>query len=185
MRVIAAAVALALAATTAQAQVAINPKVGVSISDLNSTTADVDTKSRLGYQAGVDLRLGGAVYLQPGAHYQQTGLEQSSNLSGSYDIDARGLHFPVLVGIRTGLGLAGVRIVAGPALTIVRSVKDNDGGIVKADLTERRWGGMAGVGVDLLGLTVDLSGEVGFTKFFETGSNEKLRTIRLSGGLRF
>ncbi|MCL4865697.1 MAG: hypothetical protein KJZ47_07365, partial [Gemmatimonadales bacterium] len=100
-------------------------------------------------------------------------------------IDARGLHFPVLVGIRTGLGLAGVRIVAGPALTIVRSVKDNDGGIVKADLTERRWGGMAGVGVDLLGLTVDLSGEVGFTKFFETGSNEKLRTIRLSGGLRF
>lgn len=179
---------LALAAAipcTAAAQVTINPKVGISISDMKDATADVDTRSRLGYQGGVDLRLGGMVFLQPGLHLQQTGLEQQLPGNVSYNLDVRGLHIPVLLGLKLGTGMAGVRLVGGPALTMVQSVKDNVGLVTKEDLTTNRLGGMAGIGVDLMGLSVDLTGEMGFTRFFEQGSDAKLRTIRLSAGLRF
>lgn len=171
--------------SVAAAQVTLSPKVGVSIADMKSATADVDTKSRLGYQAGVDLRLGLGMFIQPGVHYQQTGLEQNLLLAGKYNLDVRGYHIPVLVGVKAGVGVAGIRIAAGPALTLVQSVKDNAGGITKDDLAKRRLGGMVQVGVDALGFTADLSGEAGLTKFFETGRTEKLRTMRLSVGWKF
>ncbi len=185
MRIATAVLCAALFAVPVQAQVTLNPKVGISLSDMKDATADVDTKGRLGYQAGVDLRVGSMLYLQPGIYLQQTGLEQEVAGGITYNLDVRGIHIPVLVGLRGGTGLAGFRIVAGPALTLVQSVKDNAGLVTEDDLTTRRLGGMVGVGVDVVGLTVDLSGEFGMTKFFEQGSDNKLRTIRLSAGLRF
>lgn len=167
------------------AQVSVNPKVGISISDLNKATAEVDTRSRLGFQAGVDLRLGGVVYLQPGVYVQQTGVEQMVAGNVNYNLDVRGVHVPLLLGVKAGTGLAGFRMVAGPAVTIVQSVKDNVGLVTKEDLTGTRLGAMIGVGVDLLGLTVDLTTEGGLTRFFEQGSDAKLRTFRLSAGMRF
>jgi hypothetical protein len=185
LRIPTAVLCATLFAVPAQAQVTLNPKVGISLSDMKDATADVDTKGRLGYQAGVDLRVGSMLYLQPGIYLQQTGLEQEVAGGLTYNLDVRGIHIPVLVGLRGGSGLAGFRIVAGPALTLVQSVKDNAGLVTEDDLTTRRLGGMIGVGVDVIGLTVDLSGEFGMTKFFEQGSDNKLRTIRLSAGLRF
>ena len=184
MRVAAAILALALTTATTQAQVAISPKVGVSLSDMNKATADVDAKGRLGFQAGVDVRLGIGFYLQPGIHYQQTGIEQTT-LLGTFDLDVRSLHIPLLAGVKLGTGVAGLRLSAGPGLTIVQSVRENDGGVTKEQLTERRLGGMAGIGLDLLGMSVDLSAELGMTKFFESGFDGKLRTFRLSAGLPF
>ena len=52
-------------------------------------------------------------------------------------------------------------------------------------LRERRIGGMLGAGVDVMGLSVDLTGEMGLDNFFRTGSDQKLRTFRLSAGFRF
>lgn len=185
MKILATIACAALFATTAQAQVTLNPKVGVSLSDMKDATEDVDTKGRLGYQVGVDLRLGTMLYLQPGFYFQQTGLEQQVTGGLTYNLDVRGIHIPVLLGLRAGTGLAGFRIVGGPALTLVQSVKDNAGLVTKDDLTERRLGAMLGVGVDVMGLTVDLTGEMGLTRFFEQGSDAKLRTFRLSAGMRF
>jgi hypothetical protein len=167
-----------------QASVALNPKLGVSISDLNNTTADVDTKGRHGFHAGVDFRLGTTVYLQPGVFYQQTGLEWNG-LIETYNLDVRGFHFPVLAGVRTGSEEMGFRFSAGPTLTAVSSVKQNIGLVAKDDLESFRWGGMAGVGLDISRLTIDLSGEMGFTRFFSDGSDAKLRTFRLSAGFWF
>lgn len=164
----------------AAAQVTINPKVGVSLSDMKDATEDVDTKGRLGYQAGVDLRLGGAFFLQPGVHYQQTGLE-----IGGTPLDVRGIHVPVLFGIRLGAGVASLRIVGGPAATFVRSVNDDPGGAMQDLLRERRIGGMLGLGADLMGFSVDLTGEMGLENFYRAGSDQKLRTFRLSAGMRF
>lgn len=162
------------------AQVTINPKIGVSRSDMKDATEGVDTKGRLGYQAGVDLRLGGAFFLQPGVHYQQTGLEV-----GGTAMDVRSVHLPVLFGIRLGAGVAGVRIVGGPAATFVRSVNDDSGGVMQDLLRERRIGGMLGLGVDVMGFSVDLTGEMGLDNFYRAGSDQKLRTFRLSAGLKF
>lgn len=179
------AIALSTAmASTVSAQSGLNPKAGISFSDMKNATADVDTKGRMGYQVGVDLRLGGGVFLQPGVHYQQVGLEQAT-LLGPYDLDVRSIHVPVLVGLRLGTGLTALRVAGGGALTMIGSVPENDGGIVKDDLNERQWGLMAGVGLDLMGLSVDLTGEAGQSRFFGSGSEVKLRTIRLSGGVRF
>lgn len=179
MRFPLAALVLVLAPLPAAAQLSINPKAGVSVSDMKDATDGVDTKGRMGYQAGVDLRLGGAFFLQPGAHLQQTGLE-----IGGADIDVRGVHVPVLFGLRLGAGPAGVRVVGGPAVTIVRSVNDNASGITEELLRERRLGGMLGVGADLMGLTVDLTGEFGLDNFYRAGSDQKLRTFRLSAGIK-
>lgn len=184
MRLLPAVLGLVLTAMPAGAQVAISPRAGVSLSDMNKTTADVDTKGRLGYQAGVDVRLGLGFFLQPGFHYQQIGIEQTT-LLGSFDLDVRSFHLPLLAGVKLGTGPAGLRLSAGPALTIVESVGDNDGGVTKDQLTERRLGGMVGIGLDLLGLSVDLSAEAGMTRFFESGFDGKLRTFRLSAGLPF
>jgi len=181
---------LALALTAAlpnltQAQVTINPKVGISLADMKEATQDLDTKGRMGYQAGVDLRLGGTVFLQPGLHWQQTGLEFTPVVGPVYTLDVRGMHLPVLLGVRMGTGLVGFRIVGGPTMTLVQSVKDNAGLVTKDDLTSQQFGGMAGLGVDLMGLSVDLTGEMGFTNYFEVAGDQKLRVFRLSAGLRF
>ncbi|MFN2315892.1 MAG: outer membrane beta-barrel protein [Gemmatimonadales bacterium] len=166
--------------SVAAAQVTINPKVGVSLSDMKDATDGVDTKGRLGYQVGADLRLGSAFFIQPGVHYQQTGLE-----IGGTTMDVRSVHVPVLFGIRLGAGVAGVRIVGGPAATFVRSVNDDPSGVMQDLLRERRIGGMLGAGVDVLGFSVDLTGEMGLDNFYRSGSDQKLRTFRLSAGLRF
>lgn len=180
LRIALAVLLVAATPVAGNAQLTINPKVGVSLSDMKDATDDVDTKGRLGFQAGVDLRLGGMVFLQPGVHLQRTGLEV-----GGHDVDVRGLHVPVLAGLKVGTGLAGLRVVGGPALSVVRSVNDNDAEIGKDDLTERRLGGMLGAGVDVMGLSVDLTGEMGLGNFYRSGSDQKLRTIRLSAGMRF
>lgn len=180
LRVLFAAALVLAAPGVVAAQVTINPKVGISLSDMKDATDGLDTKGRLGYQVGADLRLGGAFFLQPGVHYQQTGLE-----IGGTPMDVRSVHVPVLVGLRLGAGIAGVRIVGGPAATFVRSVNDDPGGVMQDLLRERRIGGMLGAGVDLMGLSVDLTGEMGLDNFYRTGSDQKLRTFRLSAGLRF
>jgi len=185
LKILAALACAALTATTAQAQVALNPKVGISLSDMKDATADVNTKGRLGYQVGVDLRLGRMVYLQPGIHLQQTGLEQQVVGGITYNLDVRALHVPVLLGIQTGTSLTGFRVYGGPAVTLVQSVKDNAGLITEDQLTDRRVGAMLGLGISVAGLTVDLSGEMGMTRFFDQGSDAKLRTFRLSAGMRF
>ncbi|HUG27766.1 MAG TPA: hypothetical protein VMK53_05650, partial [Gemmatimonadales bacterium] len=126
LRILFAATLVLAAPSVVAAQVTINPKVGVSRSDMKDATDGVDTKGRLGYQVGVDLRLGTAFFLQPGVHYQQTGLEV-----GGTTMDVRSVHVPVLFGIRLGAGVAGVRIVGGPAATFVRSVNDDPGGVMQ------------------------------------------------------
>lgn len=180
LRILFAAALVVAAPCVVAAQVTINPKVGISLSDMKDATDGVDTKGRLGYQLGVDLRLGSAFFLQPGVHYQQTGLE-----IGGTAMDVRSVHVPVLFGLRLGAGVAGVRIVGGPAATFIRSVNDDPGGVRQDLLRERRIGGMLGAGVDVMGLSVDLTGEMGLDNFYRTGSDQKLRTFRLSGGFRF
>ncbi len=180
LRILFAAALVVAAPSVVAAQVTINPKVGISLSDMKDATDGVDTKGRLGYQVGVDLRLGSAFFLQPGLHYQQTGVE-----IGGTAMDVRSVHVPVLLGLRLGAGVAGVRIVGGPAATFVRSVNDDPGGVMQDLLRARRIGGMLGAGVDVMGLSVDLTGEMGLDNFYRAGNDQKLRTFRLSAGFRF
>ena len=63
--------AILLGSFSAQAQrVRISPKIGMNFSGLEKELVDFKTDARVGYNVGVDLRIGdGFFQLHPGAHY--------------------------------------------------------------------------------------------------------------------
>src|SRR5690606_5184342 len=65
--------ALLLLSLQSQAQVRINPQIGVNLSALDAKIGDLKTEAKAGWNAGVDFRIGdGFIYLSPGAHYYST-----------------------------------------------------------------------------------------------------------------
>ena len=82
-------------------------------------------------------------------------------------------------------GAAGLRLYAGPTVTIVTSVADNDFGIVKDDYESTIWGGVLGAGVDVSTLTIDVNYEVGLSKVFKADDDAKQSVLRGLVGFKF
>ena len=181
---------LGLMAGLGFSQLHINPVVGVNSARLTDDPGDWKHNSRWGYQLGLNLRIGDAFYIQPGAHYMKWGHE----LQGPKDViddprevidnvDINGLHFPVLIGVKLGGGLD-LRLNAGGAVTIVTSVGDNEFGIEKEDFNSTIFGAIAGVGIDIFIVSVDLTYELGLTKLYKD-QDVKKNVFRLTAGLVF
>lgn len=170
-------VALFVAGTlTTQAQllpsIQLGLKGGLGFSNLKGENGDwLDASTRTGYQAGVWTRIGGAgFHVQPELYITGKSSEAKVVEGG---IDRKGkmsftsLDLPVLLGTRVGLGLAGLRIYAGPVVSFVfdknisntlKRVTDFD------DYKNQQWAITGGVGLDVSRLRVDLRYEHGLTE---------------------
>jgi len=189
-RIITLFVVLGLAAGFGFSQVQINPVVGVNASRLTDDPGDWEHNSRWGYQLGLNLRFGEHFYFQPGAHYMKWGHE----LKGPKDViddpvevidnvNISGFHFPVLVGVKIGKGLD-IRLNGGGAMTLVTSVGDNEFDLEKSDFNSTIFGAVAGVGIDIAILSIDVNYEFGLSDLYKD-ENVKKNIFRLTVGLVF
>ncbi len=178
----------------AMAQMQLNPKVGVNFSGVEAELQDITAEARVGWNAGVDLRIGDrALFLQPGLHYYNftarliEGVEHPDDVAFSEETTIQSLKAPLNIGLRlTGdNGLIGIQARGGVTPTYILGVDEKNGiDFDRGDLNDFTWGANVGVGMNFLFLTADLTYEIGLDDFFanaEGGNN----VLTLSVGLKF
>lgn len=178
----------------AMAQMQLNPKVGVNFSGVEAELQDITAEARVGWNAGVDLRIGDrALFLQPGLHYYNftarliEGVAHPDDVAFSEETTIQSLKAPLNIGLRlTGdNGLIGIQARGGVTPTYILGVDEKNGiDFDRSDLNDFTWGANVGVGMNFLFLTADLNYEIGLDDFFanaEGGNN----ILTLSAGLKF
>lgn len=167
----------------AQTQFKVSPKIGLNSSAINLSEDGLSDRN-IGFQVGVDFRIGSSFYFAPGIHWvsQTTDFE---NINSS--LEARGLRIPVFIG--GDLITAdrwGLRLYAGPsALLIFNDDKLldqlNDWGRENVN-----WGLDVGIGADIGIFTVDLQHSWGVNDLIQWGNQTgRTRTLYFSIGLFF
>ncbi|PHN06427.1 outer membrane beta-barrel protein [Flavilitoribacter nigricans] len=178
----------------AQAQLKVNPQVGVNVSALDAKIGDLRTEAKAGWNAGVDFRIGeGFIYLNPGAHYYSNTARLMRDFENP-DLDMwkdettiQSVKTPINIGFNlTGNNkFLGIRAEGGFVPTFVTGVKETESySLSIEDLNRLTWGYNLGVGVDVLFLTADLNYEIGQANFFK-GVDGKNNMLTLSLGVKF
>ncbi len=162
------------------AQVRVNPKIGLNASSLTTENADWEEDGvRVGLNVGVDFRIGDDgdnwFFFQPGVHYYSIGA-QLINDANSERIDdvvaINSLKIPLNGGFYlTGTtdGILAVRVNGGIVPTFMLGVEDNNFGLDRDDFRSVNLGLNAGIGIDILFISLDFGYEWGLTEFFGTG----------------
>ncbi len=158
----------------------INPQIGISLSKLSTDVQMAQTKYRLGYMFGGNIRFGGNVYLQPGIFWHRLGvkLQTTEEIRNQHEFhnDVSSIQVPVLLGINLiNTQTLVFRANGGGFADFVTSVQ-NTPLYTKDDLRKTIFGIRAGVGVDLFNLTGDIGYDYQLSKFFadNIGSDAKL-----------
>lgn len=172
-----AVVALLGATPRAHAQVQVNPQVGLLAQTLQGDPDNGDYRGNMGWQAGVDIRLGRRLYLQPGVHIgrQATVVQvQVPLLLDTFlvenDLVRTVLKAKALVGFnlvhKDGFKL---RLNAGPTYDLLLSVDNSNDDIAwnRDDLTAGSFNLDAGLGLDIWFVTVEGGVSVGLNKVLD------------------
>ncbi len=157
------------------AQTVINPKIGINASRLNTDPELGEISARIGWQVGLDARIGNRVYFQPGLFYYkqssrlktQTNVENQEPETLEENLNRQGLQLLTQVGyyIVDGDGFK-LRANVGPAISLLTSVSQSET-IGEDDYKGTSITGNAGLGVDIFFLTIDYNYEWGLSNVFE------------------
>lgn len=151
---------------------------------------------RPGYQVGLYYRSPGTIFGQIGLEYRASSSNLISTRAGSgtttgtikdqltSNIDQRFLAIPVYVGTRIGGGL-GLRLQVGAELASLVGVSKNDFNLGNDDLKRTILNGLAGVGINLGPVTLDVVYNHGFVQVFDKTSDTKRNILAANIGLRF
>lgn len=175
--------------TYAQAQFAVNPKVGVNFSRIAGESVNLsDDGLRAGLNAGVDFRISGEdswVFFQPGLHYYNVGSRFTANTSGNVDDDGTGtgsgslevedaltvhsIRIPLNAGIyiTSPEGASHVRLNAGITPSFILGVGENELSIEGDDFNRLNWGLNGGIGFDFTVVTLDFNYEHGLASVLD------------------
>ena len=166
-------------------QFALGLKVGYNASKLSSELDSIKSSINSGFHAGVFVRFGKRVYLQPEAYYTFSGGTFENNVSGTVNnwkqkVTVGTLDIPVLVGFKIIKSkLLTWRIFVGPEVSFLVNSKVKDvnltGPIESSDINSVNWYGQAGTGIDLWFLTLDIRYQFGLNTVINevttTGAN--------------
>ena len=160
-------------------------KTGVNLSSIKGEFAD--ESNRLGYQAGVWLRAGGAgMYLQPEVYLGSKGgefgrIEQNgTSYNGTGKINFTTLDIPVLLGNKFGFEKFNFRIMSGPVISFVLNKETKDNYSVATDFDNYKnqtIGLQSGVGLDLGNLSFDVRYEKGLTNIEKSGQYDQKQNL--------
>ncbi|MXV49528.1 outer membrane beta-barrel protein [Pedobacter sp. HMF7647] len=155
-------------------------KAGVNTSKLTSDFTDENNLT--GYDVGVFARLGGlGLYVQPELYLGSKGTnftsvkadENGTEVNASQKVKFTTLDFPVLLGTKIGLPGIGIRLNAGPVVSFNLD-KDAPFSAAYDDLSDFKnyknnaWGLLAGAGVDISKITLDIRYEAGLSNISES-----------------
>ncbi|WP_320053085.1 porin family protein [uncultured Acetobacteroides sp.] len=141
----------------------------------------INNKAKVGFLAGAYARVSVlGFFVQPELYYAQSSTEITLQEIGSTNVSTEvnklnTLNIPVLFGTKFGP----FRVNAGPVATIILSntnIVDNVSGLDQ-DMDKANWGLQAGVGVDILKISLDARYETSISKLgsaYNTASGSKV-----------
>jgi hypothetical protein len=166
----------ASAPASAQVVELIIPQVGVTFVSYSGDLIDSDTG--VGFEAGGKIRGGSRFFVEAGFYWSTAGADATIPAAGGTTDELRiqDVSIPVAIGFKIIKSRpAAFRIFAGVAPSFPTSVSENDFGIVKEDLKGTLWSGRAGLGVDLIFLSIDAGYDFGLGGIFEVGPDSVKR----------
>lgn len=191
---VAFAAATLLAIQRADAQLQVNPQLGLTLTDLTEDQAGVETRAAVGYQFGADFRIGDQFYFQPGFYYGRsaTGVKYafSDTTVIEDDLIRTTAKLKALIGLnlihKTGFKL---RFNAGPTYDVLLSVDNKDDKIAfnRDDYKGGSFNMDGGIGLDLWILTAETGVSYGLSNAYkdqdQLSSDAKYFTWYLNVGI--
>ena len=165
---------VAIGATWANAQFAINPQLGLNFTDLTDDPTSVTTKAAVGFQVGADLRLGDRLYFQPGAYFGRSATVVKSTIIDTAIVEDNLIRTTAKVKALMGFNLVHndafkLRVNVGPTYDVLLSVDSKDSRIDfnKDDYNAGSFNMDAGVGADIAMFTVETGVSYGLSKAYK------------------
>lgn len=166
---------------------------GANISNYTMQAGEVEAEGRLGYQVGAFLRYGGRLYLQSGLTFFSLNsslrdLTPGLGLNNQDKVNTRILQLPVMAGLNLlnfRRQTAKLHLRAGPAFSMLTSVKENDLGMTKDDFQNIWLNAVVEAGVEVWFFTLDAGYQWGLNNAFSNRVDGRKNMATLSLGLKF
>lgn len=167
-------------ATASFAQFTLGPKVGLTMSKLNTNFEDVKEEMKTGFQIGAFARFGKKLYVQPEVIFVTKGgtlTTEGTELKTKVKLST--VQIPVLVGFHLlNLKVVNLRVMGGPAISMVTNEEIDFNSTIENPITEDRiknaiWTLQLGAGVDVLMFTLDVRYEWGLNNIYDPPSGGK------------
>ena len=169
------------------AQISLRPQVGINFPQVTEEIVEGKWKGNVGYQFGLDVQIGGTIYIQPGLNFQSLNL----TIDDVGDLSVSRINIPIMVGFRLFEGedskAFGLRGFAGPnfAINVNEDLDDSFSSITKDNIKNSQISALVGAGADLSIFFIDVAYKIGLTKFFEDINNDANKHIFfVNAGLR-
>lgn len=149
---------LMLLASSAFAQIpgiSFGPKIALNFSKFSTNYDEVEASMKPGFDLGLFARFGNKLYLQPELTYsfQSSKIKNIADEMANFSLKTSTLDVPVLIGYKLlDLGAGNLRAFAGPNFSFVLGDNFDEFG----NAASFNVGGQAGLGIDLLKLTIDV-----------------------------
>lgn len=159
---------------SASAQIAINPQLGITYSNLTNTPSNVVTSAAVGFQLGADLRFGDRLYFQPGAYFGRNATVIKFTPLDTSFIEDNLIRTTAKVKALLGYNLIHgesfrLRVNAGPTYEALLSVDSKDDKIAfnKSDYNGGSFNMDGGLGVDLAFVTLETGVSYGLSNAYK------------------
>lgn len=164
----------ALATTAAVAQFQVNPQLGINFTELTDEEEGVEYRADLGWQLGVDFRVGDRLYFQPGFHFVRTSTVVKYTLSDSLVYEDNLIRTSVKLKAQLAYNIINgggfkLRVNAGPSYDVLLSVDNKDDEIEfdKDDYNAGSFNMDGGLGVDLTFISVETGVSYGLSNSYK------------------
>jgi len=164
----------------------IGIKGGVNLSSVKVASLSTNLENKTGYQLGAFARIGRTIFIQPEVYFtaKEVNVDVLNSLTttqGVVGFSQKSLDVPVLLGIKLGP----IRVMAGPVASYAISAETSPDAAVKSYFTgtskeiidRSSFGYQAGIGFDILNLSLDLR--------YEGAMSELKNTVAVPTGFNY
>ncbi|MFM2400662.1 MAG: hypothetical protein RI950_178, partial [Bacteroidota bacterium] len=164
----------------------IGIKGGVNLSSVKVANLSTNLENKTGYQLGAFARIGRTIFIQPEVYFtaKEVNVDVLNSLTttqGVVGFSQKSLDVPVLLGIKLGP----IRVMAGPVASYAISAETSPDAAVKSYFTgtskeiidRSSFGYQAGIGFDILNLSLDLR--------YEGAMSELKNTVTVPTGFNY
>jgi hypothetical protein len=164
----------------------IGIKGGVNLSSVKVASLSANLENKTGYQLGAFARIGRTVFFQPEVYFaaKEVNVDVLNSLTtnqGVVGFSQKSLDVPLLLGVKLGP----LRVMAGPVATYAISASTNPDAAVKSYfsgttqeiINRSSFSYQAGVGFDILNLSLDLR--------YEGAMSELKNTVAVPNGFNY
>jgi opacity protein-like surface antigen len=164
----------------------IGIKGGVNLSSVKVASLSTNLENKTGYQLGAFARIGRTIFIQPEVYFtaKEVNVDVLNSLTttqGVVGFSQKSLDVPLLLGIKLGP----IRVMAGPVASYAISAETSPDAAVKSYFTgtskeiidRSSFGYQAGIGFDILNLSLDLR--------YEGAMSELNNTVTVPTGFNY